>query len=295
MNLKKRIKIWRTPRVLTTGQIKKHKDEEYQFGIVELNTNLYSNTKEFIKSKSCYTSITVSTRRFRGSSAAIKSKKQEMQTYKEIFQARSPFIVIAGIISSGKTTLTKNLSEYLGYTPVYEPVDDNPYLSDFYRDMKTYGFAMQVYLLSRRFELHQQIVWNNKGVIQDRSIYEDFIFAKMLRESSNISELDFQNYISLSHIMCNFLRTPDVIVYLDVKPEVALSRLHERSREAEKGVPLEYLQALELGYKDWLNSQLPVNSLKMIVDYNEYIPTDIMVQKIQEFMEKNNCQKKLVR
>lgn len=218
-----------------------------------------------------------------------------MQTYKEIYEKRSPFIVIAGVISSGKTTLTRNLSEYLGFTPVYEPVDDNPYLSSFYKDMKTYGFAMQVYLLSRRFELHQQIIWNNKGVIQDRSIYEDFIFAKMLYESGNISELDFQNYISLSHIMTSFLRTPDLIVYLDVKPEVAMERLKERSRESEKEIPLAYLQDLERGYKDWLTSQLPVNSLKMVVDYNQYISTELMVQKIQEFMDKNNCQKKLVR
>ena len=105
------------------------------------------------------------------------------------------FIGISGIIGVGKSTLTQDLSERLGYATYNEPVKDNPYLEDFYSDMNRWGAMMQIHLLFRRFEQHQQIVWNSeKGAVQDRTIYEDTIFARMLHEAGFIDQRDYDTY-----------------------------------------------------------------------------------------------------
>ena len=165
--------------------------------------------------------------------------------YTQTFGPKTHIIGISGIIGVGKSTLSKNLGNELGFNVIKEPVETNEYLSSFYNDMKKYSFPMQIYLLNARFKQHQQMVWSDNSSIQDRTIYEDVIFAKMLHESNMIEDLDFKTYIELFNNMSNFLHRPDIILYLDVNPEIAIKRINSRSRNCESGISLEYLQALK--------------------------------------------------
>ena len=203
--------------------------------------------------------------------------------YSSTFTSPNLFIGISGIIGVGKSTLTTNLAEQLDFLPFYEPIDDNEYLPLFYEDMEKYGFSFQVYLLNKRFKQHQQAVWCNKGVIQDRTIYEDVIFAKMLNEAKLISDLDFTTYKDLFLNMSNFLHRPNFIIYLDTEPEVALKRIQSRDRGCESKMTLEYLQSLKAGYEDWLKDvekRIPVIRL----DWNEFRSTEFVIEKIKEHL-----------
>jgi deoxyadenosine kinase len=163
------------------------------------------------------------------------------------------FIGIAGMIGAGKSTLATALGEHLGLPVYYEPVQDNEYLADFYRDTPRYAFATQIYLLNRRFQQHQEIIWRGGGGVQDRTIYEDAVFARTLVSLGMMEERDYRNYLSLFRHMSNFMCRPNVIVYLDVKPERSLERIAQRSRDVESGVSLEYLQALYAAYEEFVH------------------------------------------
>jgi deoxyadenosine kinase len=189
--------------------------------------------------------------------------------YTQTFGPKTHIIGISGIIGVGKSTLSKNLGDELGFNVIKEPVETNEYLSSFYNDMKKYSFPMQIYLLNARFKQHQQMVWSDNSSIQDRTIYEDVIFAKMLHESNMIEDLDFKTYVELFNNMSNFLHRPDIILYLDVNPEIALKRINSRSRNCESGISLEYLYALKKGYEEWLDDikeRIPV----IYLDWNSY-------------------------
>ncbi|GKT15478.1 Deoxynucleoside kinase [Aduncisulcus paluster] len=162
------------------------------------------------------------------------------------------FIAISGLIGAGKSTLAKALGEELGLPIYYEPVADNEYLEDFYRDTAKYSFAMQVYLLNKRFEQHQQIIWSGKGGVQDRTIYEDSVFAKMLADSGLMEKRDYATYQSLFKHMSNFMRKPNFIVHLDVTPEQSMERIKMRARGCEVGISLEYLKNLDKAYQEFL-------------------------------------------
>ncbi len=162
------------------------------------------------------------------------------------------FIGIAGIIGAGKSTLAAALGKHLDLPVYYEPVADNEYLADFYRDTKQYSFATQIYLLNRRFQQHQEIIWRGGGGVQDRTIYEDAVFAKMLVDIGLMDERDYRTYVSLFRHMSNFMCRPNVIVYLDVKPERSLERVRSRSRDVETGITLEYLTALHGEYERFI-------------------------------------------
>jgi deoxyadenosine kinase len=162
------------------------------------------------------------------------------------------FIGIAGIIGAGKTTLATALGEHLGLEVHYEPVIDNEYLEDFYRATAKYSFAMQIYLLNRRFQQHQEIIWRNRGGVQDRTIYEDAIFAKTLRDMQLMEPRDYETYVNLFRNLSNFMCRPNAIVYLDVSPETSLKRIESRSRECESTVTLEYLQGLYDNYEEFV-------------------------------------------
>jgi deoxyadenosine kinase len=162
------------------------------------------------------------------------------------------FIGIAGIIGAGKTTLAKALGEHLQLDVHYEPVIDNEYLEDFYRETAKYSFAMQIYLLNRRFQQHQEIIWRNRGGVQDRTIYEDAIFAKTLRDMGLMEERDYQTYLNLFRNLSNFMCRPSAIVYLDVTPQNSMKRIQQRSRGCESGISLSYLQRLYDNYEEFV-------------------------------------------
>ncbi len=154
------------------------------------------------------------------------------------------FIGIAGMIGAGKTTLATALGELLDLPVYFEPVADNEYLADFYRDTARYAFATQIYLLNRRFQQHQEIIWRGGGGVQDRTIYEDAVFAKMLVNLGLMEERDYRTYLGLFRHMSNFMCRPNLIVYLDVKPEVSMERIRMRNRAVESGITMDYLRAL---------------------------------------------------
>jgi len=116
------------------------------------------------------------------------------------------FIGISGMIGAGKSTLATALAKELGLPVYYEPVSDNTYLEDFYKDMKQFSFPMQIYLLNKRFKQQQQIVWQGAGGVQDRTIYEDSVFARMLRDSGHLNDRDFNTYMELFQNMANFMK-----------------------------------------------------------------------------------------
>jgi len=162
------------------------------------------------------------------------------------------FIGIAGLIGAGKSTLAKALGEHMGLPVYYEPVQDNEYLSDFYTDTAKYAFSMQIYLLNRRFQQHQEIIWQGSGAIQDRTIYEDAIFAKTLLNSGLMDERDFQTYLNLFKNMSNFMCRPNFIIYLDIQPETSMARIKMRSRDVESEISLDYLKMLYKEYEKFI-------------------------------------------
>lgn len=190
------------------------------------------------------------------------------------------FIGIAGLIGVGKSTLCKELAEHLGLEAHYEPVKDNEYLEDFYSDIPKYSFAMQVYLLNKRFQQHQEIIWRGGGGVQDRTIYEDAVFAKMLVQLELMDERDYDTYLSLFRHMSNFMCRPNLIVYLDVKPERSMERIKMRSRDVETGISLEYLTALYQGYEEFVSDisrTIPV----VRVDYDRFRTAEQMAVAIE--------------
>lgn len=198
------------------------------------------------------------------------------------------FIGISGLIGAGKSTLAAALAKELDLPVFYEPVADNVYLADFYKDMKSHSFALQVYLLNRRFEQHQQIIWNNNGGVQDRTIYEDSVFARVLLRQGNMDQRDYETYRSLFKNMSNFMRHPNFIVHLDVTPEESMERIKIRSRGCESGISLDYLKCLYEEYNIFLaqvSKRIPV----IRVRWEKFRTVEEMAKVIAEaFMRMNN-------
>lgn len=179
------------------------------------------------------------------------------------------YISIAGIIGAGKTTLAEALSKTMKVPEYRENAQNDPYLKKFYEaNTLEFGYQLQISLLTKRFEQQQQIIWNGKGAVQDRSIYEDGIFCKMLHDEKKISDLDYATYCKLAEIMFNLCGRPTVVIYLDVSPEEAYHRLKIRDREIESKVPLEYLKNLHTAYEEWLKTMKDVRIIR--VNYEKY-------------------------
>eukprot|EP00053_Salpingoeca_punica_P022856 m.215512 g.215512 ORF g.215512 m.215512 type:complete len:261 (+) comp41658_c0_seq1:84-866(+) len=194
------------------------------------------------------------------------------------------FISISGMIGAGKTTLATELARVMDLPVYYEPTDkDNVYLSDFYRDQARYSFPLQVFLLNRRFQQHQQIIWSGKGGVQDRTIYEDTVFAKVLHESGNMEDREYLTYRSLFSNMSNFMKKPNLIVHLDVSPEESQRRINMRSRKCEDGIPLAYLQNLHRAYEDFIQEISRIIPV-IRVNYSEFqSATDMAEMVAQEY------------
>lgn len=164
------------------------------------------------------------------------------------------FLAIAGNIGVGKTELTNRLSQELGWAAYYEPVIQNPYLDPFYKDMPRWSFHLQIYFLSERFKAQVEIGRSSLPFIQDRTIYEDAeIFARTLHAQGSMTAVDYENYTSLFGVMVDFLRKPDVILYLKASPETLMRRISTRGRDSEKGVGIDYIQRLNNAYDAWMD------------------------------------------
>ena len=199
------------------------------------------------------------------------------------------FISIAGNIGSGKSSLTKKIAEQFDFTPYFESVDDNPYLKDFYDDMKRWSFNLQVYFLSHRFKTHKEILMNEKSVIQDRSIYEDVeIFAKNLHTMGNMTDRDYANYRQLFAEMTYFLRPPDLLVYLKANTETLVKQIQKRGRVFEKDIDVSYLELLNSSYEEWISNYnlspiliVPSDNLDFVQHEPDYdFIIDLIKQKV---------------
>jgi len=164
-------------------------------------------------------------------------------------------ILVAGNIGSGKTSLTERIGERLGWKTAYESVADNPYLADFYGDMKQWSFHLQVFFLGHRAEQHLEM-WNSaRSAIIDRSIYEDaYIFVRALRAMGNINERDYQTYWQIYNLVVKKLPPPSLLIYLKAPVDVLMSRIHSRGREMESTISADYLKLLDSFYDDWMNN-----------------------------------------
>ena len=164
-------------------------------------------------------------------------------------------IAVAGNIGSGKTTLTTMLAKRYGWIPRFEPVDNNPYLDDFYADMPRWSFNLQVYFLNKRFKEVVEISKSKEVIIQDRTIFEDAkIFAPNLHEMGMMSDRDFDNYSDLFDLMMSLVKLPDLMIYIRSTIPNIVSQIQKRGREFEKSIRIDYLQGLNQRYEDWIKT-----------------------------------------
>jgi len=164
-------------------------------------------------------------------------------------------IAIAGNIGSGKTTLTKMLAKRYGWTPRFEPVDNNPYLEDFYADMPRWSFNLQVYFLNKRFKEVVEISKSKDTIIQDRTIFEDArIFAPNLHGQGMMSDRDFENYSDLFDLMMSLVNLPDLMIYIRSTIPNLVAQIQKRGREFEKSIRIDYLQGLNQRYEEWIST-----------------------------------------
>lgn len=197
------------------------------------------------------------------------------------------FIAIAGNIGVGKSTLTKMLSEYLCWDPFFEAVDDNPYLADFYQDMKTWSFHSQVFFLSRRLRHHRLIVDHPGTVIQDRTVYEDAeIFARNLFQQGLMSGRDYESYREMFEAVSAFLPPPDLLIYLQASVPTLTQRIRLRGRDYEQQMDPAYLGRLNVLYDEWIDSFSLCPVLTIQSDQLDFVQNgshlELIAQKVLE-------------
>jgi len=177
-------------------------------------------------------------------------------------------IAVSGNIGSGKTTLTEKLSKHYGWKAEFEAVDDNPYLPDFYEDMKRWAFHLQVFFLNSRFNQISKIQEGKYDFIQDRTIYEDaYIFAANLHKSGLMTDRDYQNYKSLFYSMITHVKAPDLLIYLKADIPKLVDQIEKRGRSYETTMRIDYLKNLNEHYEDWIKNYKEGKLL--IIDVNK--------------------------
>lgn len=163
-------------------------------------------------------------------------------------------IGIAGNIGCGKTTLTRMLSEHYGWTPKYEAVTYNPYLEDYYKDIKRWSFNLEVYFLTQRFKDVLEISHSDDVIIQDRTIFEGvYIFVANNKAMGNLSDRDYETYMELFRLMMSLVKAPDLLIYLKSSVPHLVSQIQKRGREYEKSIEIEYLEGLNKRYEKWIS------------------------------------------
>ena len=162
------------------------------------------------------------------------------------------YIAVAGTIGAGKTSLVAWLVKRYGLVPFYEPNEDNPYLTDFYADMRAWAFHSQAFFLAHKLKLHQQLAAEARPAVIDRTLYEDAeIFARNLHDQGHLSKRDWEVYRELYEGLCRSLRPPDVLIALSCPLSTAKKRIARRGRPDEAAIPEAYLRRLHKLYRDW--------------------------------------------
>ena len=163
------------------------------------------------------------------------------------------FVAIAGNMGAGKTSLVSYLHNRYGFEPVYEPFNTNPYLDDFYKDMKAWAFHSQLYFLTHKFRLHHGLSQSPGTVVQDRTIYEDAeIFATNLARGRFMNKRDFGTYMELYEAMKEALQPPDLLIYLKCDVRAIRKRIKVRGRKSEQSIPVSYIRRLNSLYDEWI-------------------------------------------
>ena len=198
------------------------------------------------------------------------------------------FIAVAGNIGSGKSSLTRLLSKEKGWTPMFESVEDNPYLSDFYADMRRWSFQLQVYFLSNRFRSHKSITEGGRSVVLDRVIYEDAeIFARNLFEIGNMEERDYRNYIALYEVMTEYLHPPDLLIYLRANVDTLMRQIAQRGRDFEQSIKREYLEQLNRHYEAWIRRYTKGKLLVVESDDLDFVNSREDLERVLRWIEKD--------
>ena len=181
------------------------------------------------------------------------------------------FVAIAGNIGAGKSTLTGMLAEHLGWQPFYEANAENPYLADFYQDMKRWSFHSQVFFLGKRLEHHRQLLDFPGSVVQDRTVYEDAeIFAANLYRQGHMAKRDYSAYRNLYKAISSFLPPPDIIVYLQASVDTLLKHISKRGREFEKDIEADYIAQLNTLYDAWIDDWTVCPVLRVPMDTTNF-------------------------
>ena len=197
------------------------------------------------------------------------------------------FVLVAGNIGAGKTSLTERLAARMGWLAAYESVADNPYLPDFYADMHAWSFHLQVFFLGHRAAQHKTLALDSRSAIIDRSIYEDaFIFARALFEIGNMTERDYASYRQLFDLVVAQLPPPDLLIYLRAPVSVLMGRIQKRGRDIESSITADYLSLLDRYYEEWLRDLTVCPVLMIESDNLDFVHRadhlDVVVARIED-------------
>ncbi len=196
-------------------------------------------------------------------------------------------ILLAGNIGSGKTSLTERIGARLGWYTAFESVADNPYLADFYADMRSWSFHLQIFFLGHRAQQHIELATMPQSAICDRSIYEDaYIFARALHQLGNLSDRDYLSFRRVFDLIVTRLPAPDLLIYLKAPVQVLMDRIQKRARSIETGITADYLALLDSFYDDWMATFDVCPVLTIRTDDLDFVHQpkhlEIVVQRIQD-------------